>query len=149
MIDFVKTHKMESIITFIVLVIIIFIIVFAKIFFFADSGSPYGNRLDGIEKHRINEDKLRKIETDLEKKEDIDNIDIFITGKIINIMITLKSEVDYDLAKSYGEEAVLNFNKDEQSFYDVQIYLTTKEENKTYPKIGYKSKSAKKISWMK
>ncbi len=149
MINFVKTHKFESVITFIVLIIIIFIIVFAKIFFFSDTGDPYGNRLDGIEKYRINEDKLKKIETDLEKKDDINNVDIFITGKIINIMIDLNSEIDYDLAKSYGEEAILNFDKDEQSFYDVQIYLTTKDENKTYPKIGYKSKSSKKISWMK
>lgn len=147
MIDFVKTHKLESIITLIVIIIIIFIIVFAKIFFFSNSNNPYGNRLEGIEKHRISGDKLKKIETDLEKEKDIQNVDIFITGKIINIMINLNSEIDYDKAKNYGQDAVLNFNKEEQSFYDVQIYLTTKE-SKIYPKIGYKSKSSKKISWM-
>lgn len=148
MLEFIKTHKLESAIISIAILILIFIIVFAKIFFFSDSGNPYGDRLDGIEAHRINNDKLAKIETDLKKEKSVTNVDAFITGRIINIMIELKNDIDYEDSKKYGEEAVSNFNKKELSFYDVQIYLVSDNSDK-YPKIGYKGKKSKEIIWMK
>lgn len=148
MLEFIKTHKLESAIIFIAILILIFIVIFAKIFFFSDSGDPYGDRLDGIEEHRINNDKLAKIETDLKKEDSVTNVDAFITGRVVNIMIDLKNDIDYEDSKKYGEEAVANFNKKELSFYDVQIYLIS-DNSDIYPKIGYKGKKSQEIVWMK
>lgn len=146
--EFIKTHRFESIIIGIFLLIIIILLVFTKIFFFSDKGSVYGSRLDGIDRVRISQDKLDKIQSDLKKNDIVIDVESNVSGKIINLMIETSPQGDLNVLKSISGEILNNFSEKEKEFYDIQIFLISREESQIYPTIGYKSKSSFEIVWM-
>jgi len=146
---FIKTHKAETIIASICLLMVIFILIFIKIFFLADSGDNYAGRLDGIEKVKINNDKLEKIKTEIKKENGIISTDSNLEGRIINFLITVESDQNIDNMKSKAIIIMDNLSNKEKEFYDIQIYLVTKEKSEIYPNIGYQSKGSSNIVWVR
>lgn len=121
-----------------------------NILFSEDENVYYGNRLDGINNVVVissTESTLR--ETALEK-EFISNLKLNVSGKIVNISITLKEEVSASDAKSIVPSLIKLFSEEQLAFYDIQVFLTASVvESEIYPLIGYKNKNNDTIVWSK
>lgn len=148
MVDFVKTHKTESIIIGICIMMLLFILIFTKIFFFSEKSDDYGTRLEGIDAVTISKDKLDKLAIDLKKEESITNVETNLAGKIINILVTVKGDAPIETMKNKASESLENFSKKEIEFYDIQVFLMSEEVSTVYPTIGYKGKSSTTLLWI-
>lgn len=113
------------------------------------AGKPvYGNRLDGIEEVRIDDDKKEKIVKSLEEKSFVTHASVKINGKIINVIVKVKDETTPATARALNTTVTKNLSEKELSFYDVQLFLTSEnEKSKNYPIIGYKSASDAKFTF--
>ena len=153
---FVKEHTLLLIfIIFCILLLILGIKLFS-VLFGGDEGNKYANRLDGIEKYPIDNAVITKIESELGALENVSSVKYNLSGKIINVIFDVKEGLEKDKAKGYGEKVLEYFDKDELSFYDVQVYVKCSEckvesddENSKleYPIIGYKKNTNEALVW--
>lgn len=144
----IQSHKLESTVIGISVLLFIFILIFVKIFFFSSGHNAYGDRLDGIEDVKLNQDKLGKIESELQKNDLIEKIESHVTGKIVNFMVQVNGGADFNQIKEEINHILDNFNDKEKDFYDMQVYIITKGESSMYPQIGYKGKNSSSFTWM-
>lgn len=145
---YVKTHKAESIIGGIFLLMIIFILIFTKIFFFSSGNNDYGDRLDGIDAVKISGDKLDKIAVTLKKDTQIQKVESNITGKIINFMVTVDGSSNAEAVQAKVNTILDDFSTKEKEFYDIQVFLVSSSDETSYPAIGYKGKDSKELLWI-
>lgn len=143
---FIKRNK-NIIITLVVFFALILLCVQIKNILFPNDGvAVYGNRLDG--KVELSDNLDNKIKKSL--SEDVTKVKVRVSGRIINITITIGDEVSKDNAKSYATKALESLTEEEKKYYDVQFYLIKKTETATdFPIIGYKIPSAENITWTK
>lgn len=144
----IKSHKSESVIIGISIMMLVFILIFVKIFFFSSGKDAYGDRLDGIDDVKISGDKLGKIETELKKNASVTQTESHIEGRVIHFIITVKGEADLGSMKQNTDAILDDFSKKEKEFYDIEVYLISDGESTVYPNIGYKSKTADTFSWI-
>ena len=147
---FIKEHK------FTVFVIILFIIAVVFLFFmynlfFSNGGKPeYGNRLDGIEEAEITKEDLSKIESALKENKKVSKVSNNISGRTLNIIITVDNDLSIDDAKKIGEESYSSLNEKQINFYSIQVFIKKEDSSKNnFPIIGYKQKDTNKLSWTK
>ncbi len=141
-IEFIKKHCLLFIALAIILIILIVGVVVAKNLFFSSHGDAFGNRLDGIEEHRMTDEHLNKIESELENLEQIISVKNNIVGKRADFIIEVKSDVDAITAKGYADKILEYLPDDVKEFYDIQVMITNEdEENQNYPIVGYKHKT--------
>lgn len=153
---FIKEHTLLLIfIIFCILLLILGIKLFS-VLFGNDGENKYANRLDGIEKYPIDNAVITKIESELGALENVSLVKYNLSGKIINVIFDVKEGLEKDKAKGYGEKVLEYFDKDELSFYDVQVYVKCSEckvesddENSklAYPIIGYKKNTNEALVW--
>ena len=137
-----------------IIVIIVFIIIFLSVikmidFFIPNSGTPvYGNRLDGIVE--ISDEELEEIKNKIKEDETVTDVSTTISGKILNIKITVKDSASVSASKKIGNNALKNIKEEILTQYDIQVYLikTSKEEN-NFPIIGYKKNTLESLTWTK
>lgn len=113
------------------------------------SGKPvYGNRLDGIEKVEITNDEKEKIISSLKDEKIVSSAKTDIKGKIVNVIIEVKSGTTTKTAKKLGSTVTKNLSKSQLSFYDIQLFITSEnQKSKNFPIIGYKSSTAKGFTY--
>ena len=141
---FIMSHKKGLAIAGIILLIFVILCIFVWGFLFPDgSKSEYGNRLDGIDKVRISDDKLKKLETELEGHDFVKSADAYITGRIINVMIDVNDGTDVATAKALTEVVKSNFSEDELAFYDA---LTKPEAIKDFYQHGELKELTKELT---
>lgn len=150
MASFLKRHK--GLIIFITIVMILFILMFLfvrSIFQVGEEGTLYGNRLNGIEKVKLNEDTLNKIVTDIKKYEQVTSASYRLEGKILNFLVDVKSDTTLESAKKLSDPILSALSEAEKSFYDIQVIITCNkdEKNEIYPVIGYKHKTSSEFVW--
>ena len=145
---YVKKNKKTFIVIGIFLLFVILLIPI-KIAFFPNNGKAlYGDRLDGIEKVKITDSQLKKVKTTL-KDQPIVDATARVSGKTVEITITVEAEVSLDVAKDIGAKAIEPFKKDQKEYYDFQIFVTKENESDQFPIIGYKHHKLDKITWTK
>ena len=139
---------------FTIIVIIVFIIgMFAlsylkKIYWDNNDQAVYGDRTEGIENHEIDDDKVKDIKDAITALENVESVEYDLEGKIINLMITVSSDVSVKNAKKIGSSALENFTEDQLSYYSIQIYCVKEDSSlDDFPIIGYKHYSSSEISW--
>ncbi len=98
-VEFIKRHCFLVVSLLIILIVLITGIIVAKNLFFSSHGDAFGNRLDGIEEHRISDEDLAKVKSELENIEQIISVDNNIVGKRADFIIKVKSDVDIATAK--------------------------------------------------
>ncbi|MDD3341476.1 MAG: hypothetical protein PHN72_04755 [Bacilli bacterium] len=146
---YVKTHKVESTIGGIFLLMLIFLLIFIKIFFFSSGNNTYGDRLEGIDKVKISEDKLDKIAVALKGDASIQKVESHITGKIINFTVTVNADANIDQMRTKAGTILEDFSNDENEFYDIQVFLVSSDDATSYPTIGYKGKGTTELLWIR
>lgn len=150
--EFLKKNKYILLIALAFLILFIIMLIAVKDLFFSTGKDKYGDRLEGIEEHEITDDRQYDVINSLKENEKVKDVTIDIKGKIIHIMIDMKNETSLDDAKKIASLALEKFKEEELSFYDVQFYLTQKEnesEESNYPVMGSKSALNDGISWIK
>ena len=104
-----------------------------------DKLTVYGNRLDGIDKVKITDEKKNEIIKMIKEKAGIKDAKIDIQGKIINVSITAsEKENTKEEMQKLCTEILLKFSSEEIKFYDFQFFI--KNEDLNYNMIGYKNK---------
>jgi len=145
---FLKKNKKITIgiiLAILLLLAIFFIVIFILPLF---GHNKYGNRLDGMKEVEISSETKNNIIEVLEKTGHFESVDYTLSGKIINIVANVKKDVKAKDAKEAAKKVLEKLSDKEKSYYDVQIFLTQKDvEKSTYPYIGYKNKNAKGFVW--
>lgn len=145
--SFINKHKKGCIIG--VIVFFLILIVFFTIFFVIPSfgNNNYGNRLDGIEEHKISSSTVDKIKDEIKSKEGVTKVTYHNEGRILNFTITVDGNTKLDTAKEYAEEVIKGISKKNLKYYDVQVFLDSDENTTDYPTAGYKHKTSDKLIW--
>lgn len=144
----IKNNKLLFILLTICLIIVIAVICLSIFLIPKSSDGKYGNRLDEIENYSIDESKIEEMKKTLKENEAINDVTYHLSGKLINIIIELEDTLDVNTAKEYANKTLEYFTSEQLSFYDLQVYLNSaNEESENYPLIGYKNKNSEQLIW--
>ena len=150
--DLVSRHKLLSAICLLALIVIIMMM---YVFFnlFVGGSNKYGDRLKGIESHKVEKKEQEEVVSFLKEKNEVNDASIRIQGKIIYIQIEYTRETSLDTAKAIAIESLSKISNDEKKFYDIGYYLTQtsddNSEDKGFIVTGNKSNELDSISWIK
>ncbi len=142
---FIRRNK-NIILTLVVFFILILLCVQVKNILFPNDGlAVYGNRLEGkVELNKnLDKDIKKELTTGVKK------VKSRVSGRIINITITLEDNVSKSNAKSYAKKALVSLTDEEKKYYDVQFFMVKESDAKDFPIIGYKIPTAENITWTK
>lgn len=145
--NFFNSHKKGCIIGGVIFLLVLFVLFI--IFFVAPSfgGNNYGNRLDGIDEHKISSSTIDKIEDGLKEKDGVKSVKYHHEGRILNFTIVVDGNVKLDTAKEYANDVIAGISKKNLKYYDVQVFLDSKDNTNDYPVAGYKHKTSDEIVW--
>ncbi len=135
-----------------VVIVLAVTLVISMIVFFTDNSSKpgYGNRLDGIKEVEISKSEQEEMKTKLEKETNVSSVSSNIQGKIVNVIIKVKTGVKVNDAKKLTSKVTDCYGKDQVSFYDFQVFIESEDsKNTSYPIIGYKKASSDEFSFTK
>lgn len=138
---FISEHKKQCLIGGIIFLAIFFIIIIWLFIVPLFSNNKYGDRLDGIEDHKISSSTIDDIENTLKGNEQVSNVDYHNEGRILNFIITVSNDMSTDNAKKLGDTILDKISDDDKKYYDIQILIDSEEENDNYPIAGYKHKT--------
>lgn len=139
-----KINKKKIIIGAVILLILILLfLVYKSLFSNSDS-----SRYSGIENHKLEDKEIVAVEKKLKELENVESTDIYITSKIIKIIVKLNDDVDFESIKIKANEAISGFSKNNLEYYDVEIFVESSDkDSEIYPQIGYKFKTNSEFSW--
>jgi len=111
----------------------------------------YGNRLDGIEDVSIKESTITNIKETITQTDKTNTIDYYLMGRIMKFIIDVKKDTDLVDAKSMVDNIIDKLSEEQQAFYDIEIFITSKEssDSEVYPIIGSKHKDSLTFVWTK
>ena len=141
--------KVKKIIKYSIIALVV-ILVFVSLFMIYKNvfSKTQTSRYEGIENYKLTKEEKSSVKEVLNTIGNIDNIKIYTTSKIIKIFITLKEDVDFNTVKSVSNQSIEKFSKENLSYYDVEIFVESKNENsEVYPQIGYKYKLGNEFEW--
>ena len=144
---FIHTHKKGCLITG--GIILALLIILFTIFFIAPAlkNNNYGDRLQGIENHKVSQSTINTIKQKLKNENGVTKVTYNIEGRILNFTVETDGSIDYESAKAYTKDITDNISSKNKKYYDIQIFLTSKENKEGFPNAGYKSKSSEDFSW--
>lgn len=148
---FYKDNRVYVILMIVSIVCIILVISGVLIYFVGQSTKDaYGNRLEGIEKVKIKEDKLTELETTIKENELVEKVNTNVSGKILYIVVHLTKGVPTD-AENIAVKALEKLSDEEKAFYDIQFIFDSSNEGEdnVFPIMGYKNAKNTTISWTK
>lgn len=147
---FIKNNVFTSIVI-LLFVVFIFAAAFISKSFFANSGTPvYGDRLDNIETVEITKTNINDLTEGLKKDSDVVNVEYSLTGKIVELKITVTDGCKIDKAKKIGKSSLEYFDDEQKTNYDIQVFLIKNDtSDESFPIIGYKHSSKNNFSWTK
>lgn len=145
---YIKKNKKMFIVIGVFLLFVVLLIPIKTVLFPNSGKAIYGNRLDGIEKVPISS-KTSKNLKDKFKEDAVRNVTYRVSGKTVELIITVAPEVSIDTAKKYGDKSLEVFSEAQRKFYDFQIFVTKEETSTEFPIIGYKHHSKSSITWTK
>ncbi len=147
---FYKEHRVFTMLMAIVLVCLVVIVtVLIQCFYIGNGTDKYGNRLEGIEKYKIDTARETDYEKSLTSNEKVKSADLIVTGKIIYVTIQYETTVDLVEAQSIAAKSLESFSDEEKGFYDFNITLKRNSSDKSDGFIisGAKNKHGSGVVW--
>lgn len=146
--SFLKKNKF-TVFALVFLVLLFILIICSKELFFPNVGSAiYGDRLNGIVE--IKKEDKEVIVNSLKENENVVEAKSSVTGKILEVYITVKDEVSLGDAKKIGSSILEKVSDEIKNDYDIQVYISkNSEEQNNFPIIGNKHVDNETISWSK
>ena len=147
---FIVKHKFTSLII-VIFVIFVVILFFVYDFFFSAGKNPeYGNRLDGIEAVEIKNDDIDKIISNLKDNKNVESASANISGRTLDIVITVSNDLSVKNAKSIGEKSYEKLADNQIKYYSIQIFIKKSDASKNnFPIIWYKQREKTDVVWTK
>lgn len=145
--DFIKRNKSTIIAIIIFLILIVLAVQIKNIFFPSEGKALYGNRLDGIENVKITDNKKSSTKDTLTEDGMVSKASVRLSGKIIEVSITVNDDVSVKSAKSLSNKVLESLSDKEKEYYDIQVFITKENETSDFPIIGYKHHSKNEFSW--
>ncbi len=145
--QFVIKNKKTFIIIVIFLIVMFLLGLLVSSFFIDATNAGYGNRLDGIKEVEISKTELEGISSKLEEDDKVQTADTRISGKTINIVMTLEDSVSVKNAKTLATLVKEQLSEEEMEFYDVQLFVDKSTAEEAFPIIGYKSHTNADFTW--
>lgn len=118
-----EKNKVLIVLLFILLICFIAILLVCITFFFGGSKSPYGDRLDGIDKYPITESFKSEYESSLESDELVIDASFRTKGKVIYVTINFVEDTALVEAESKAAASLEKFDKELLSYYDINFIL--------------------------
>ena len=146
-IDFVKKNSSAVVGVTVFILVIISALLIKNLFMYDETQAIYGSRIDGVDKMKVTSEQKDKVKKRLAEK--TKKVDVRVAGKIVNIEFTVNDDVSLEDAKKLGPEALDEFTKDQQKFFDFQFFVENKNNKTQFPIIGYKQRAKDSISWTK
>ncbi len=144
--NFIKRNKKLLVIITVFLVALVAAIQLKNILF-PSGGAIYGNRLEGIEDVKISDDLDKQI---LDKLKDITSkVEVRTSGRIVNITITVNSDVGVSTAKENAKKLLELFAEKQLNYFDIQVFMKKDTEETAFPIIGYKHQNKDGFTWTK
>lgn len=145
----IKRNKGLSIVLLLTIVLLIFIIVIFIKLLVGNSSNKYGNRLDGIDEVKIDNDTYDSLKKEIMDTGLAEEADVRLQGKIVYTTIVLKSDTNIDKAKEIANNTLDNYTEDELKFYDFSYFLKWKGEENDTVITGNKHHNLDSITWVK
>lgn len=145
--DYIKKNKLTIIVIVLFLILVFAAVQFTNIFF-ASSDAVYGNRLEGIENVKISKNTIDQVKSSFQE-DGVSKTTVRISGRTVEIILTVNSDVSLDTAKSYANKSLEPFSEEQKGYYDFQIFVKKENESENFPIIGYKQKAKESITWSK
>lgn len=145
---YIKKNKVKiSVIAAFVIIMLLAVVGIIKILYPDSSKSLYGNRLDGMENVKIEQDRFSRLNQTL-KTDEVNSVKSYLTGKIVKIFIEVKKDTSILTCENLADKALTLFDDDEKKYYDIEVFATSEnKEDENYPRIGYKNRSSLKFKW--
>ena len=118
-------NKVLIVLGIILIICFIAIIVVTVSYFFGGSESVYGDRLDGIEDHPIEDSFVSEYTTNLESDDMIESVEFDTKGRIIYITINFVGDTSLVEAQSKTAASLETFSEDLLSYYDINFTSTS------------------------
>lgn len=112
--NFIKKNKMTLIVVVIFLLLVLLLVQLKEIFFPAVGTAIYGNRLAGIKDVNISPDTIDQVK-DSFKEDGVSKVSTRISGRTVEIMITVNPDVSLETAKSYGNKSLESFSESQKN----------------------------------
>lgn len=146
---YIKDHKIVLVATIFLLIFIVISYILKTMLFSNGGDATYGSRLNGIENVKVTKANKESLIKKLEDDSSVNKCECIIHGKIINAIITVNDDTSLDTAKSLASKVLEEFDDDQKSFYDFQVFITKNNESSNFPIIGYKQNHKEGFSWSK
>lgn len=127
---------------------IILIVIFVRLLV-GGSSSVYGNRLEGINSVKIDNDTYVGVETELVDTGLVESASVRLQGKIIYTTIVLKTETSLSKAKELASNTLDNYSAEELGFYDFSYFLKWEGEEADTVVSGNKHHGLDVIAWVR
>lgn len=144
---FMKKKKIIIALSILIVIVLGLCIAYEKIF--ANNNGKYGNRLEGIEKVNVNTKQKNEIKKNIESLEISNKVQVYLTGKIIKVIVDLKDDVTLDKAKETYTKLTEKLKDEQKKYFDLQVFLNKKSKDDNFPIIGYKHHNKDNVSWTK
>lgn len=145
---FIKKHRLLFIFLGIILVFVVILLIMLKEFMIGAGNNVYGNRLDGIDKVAVNQEKISTIEEEIVKDDSVNSLKYDLRGRLISIIIEVKDGITMDKVKEVGNKIIGYFDDEEKTYYDIQLFVKCDNiENTEFPVIAYKHKTSEALVW--
>ena len=118
-------NKVLIVLGIILIICFIAIIVVTVSYFFGGSESVYGDRLDEIEDHPIEDSFVSEYTTNLESDDMIESVEFDTKGRIIYITINFVGDTSLVEAQSKTAASLETFSEDLLSYYDINFTITS------------------------
>lgn len=144
---FIKKNKNAIIAVGVFVIVLILFIIIKNTFFPDEKQAIYGTRLEGIENVKISDDVEDKVKASLD--ESVQDVSVRTAGRIVNVILTVNSDVSADTAKGYAIKVLEIFEEDQKKYYDFQVFIKKEAESNEFPIVGYKHHNKDSFSWTK
>lgn len=143
--NFIKKHKFISVIAGLILIFLIFIVVLIINF---KTGSIYGDRCKDNNEFKISNKTINEAKDEIEKLDNVKNIDIYTKLCTVKIIIKIKDDVDINSLKQVATNTLKVFSEDELNYYDFALYvISDNKTSETYPINVSRHKTEKDFAW--
>ena len=142
--NFIKRHKILTIVLSFFLLIIILSVVLALI----SSSKGAGSRCSDSKKYTISSKTQKSVESRIKEIEQVKDVDIYTKLCTIKIIISLKDDVDIEVIKTMSNDILTKFSEKELKYYDFALYVTSdNKKSETYPINVSKHKTSDSFAW--
>lgn len=147
LIKWIKKNTGLFVVFLLTIILLIFILVIFIKLIVGNSSNKYGNRLDGIDEVKIDNETYDGVETELTDTGLVEEASVRLQGKIVYTTIVLNGDTGVETAKEIANNTLDNYDEDELKYYDFSFFLKWKGEEVDKVITGNKHHDLDSITW--